>query len=148
MSSSAAAGCAAGGRSLRPVLLSVLPVAGAAAQGDLVGLGDVVGLDRPESFTETLASLPEQVQRVGGGGPRSGAVGISRVLFDEVGLQGGSNFVGRLESLVNGPFPSGVVNHAGEYPHDGLTVQPTLATLITIRPGWDASTRPRGSWPR
>jgi len=103
-------------------------VAGAAAEGDVVRQGDVVGFDGPESFTESLAGLPEQVQRVGGGAPRSGTFGRSPVLSNEVGLQGGCNFIGRLESLVNGPFPSGIVNHAGEYPQDGLTVQPVTGS--------------------
>ncbi len=68
------------------------------AQGDLVGLGDVVGLDGPESCAQALAV-------------RGGTLRISPVFLDEVGLQGCGDFVGRLQRVVDGPIPCGVVNH-------------------------------------
>ena len=67
------------------------------AQGNLVGLGDVVGLDGAESHAQALASLPQQLERVGGGALRGGALRISPVFLYEVGLQGCSDFVGRLQ---------------------------------------------------
>ena len=36
-------------------------------------------------------------------------------LFDEVGLQGGRDFVHRLERLVDGPISSAFVNHGAQY---------------------------------
>jgi hypothetical protein len=81
------------------------------AQGDHVGLGDIVGLDSPQSGTEAPAGLPEELEGVGGGVLRSGAIGISPVLLDEMGLQGGSDFVGCLQRVVDSPVPCGVVNH-------------------------------------
>src|SRR3989442_11221754 len=44
------------------------------AQGDLVRLGDVLGLDRSESLAQALAGLPQQLERVGGGAPDRGAI--------------------------------------------------------------------------
>jgi hypothetical protein len=41
-----------------------------------------------------------------------GAIGISPMLLDEVSLQGSGDFVGRLQRVVDGPVPCGVVNHA------------------------------------
>src|SRR3954454_7715687 len=58
------------------------------AQGDLVGLGDVVGLDGPESCAQALAGLPQQLEGVGGGASRGGTLRTSPVFLDEVGLQG------------------------------------------------------------
>src|SRR6266566_9452662 len=81
------------------------------AQGDLVGLGDVVGLDGPESCAQALAGLPQQLEGVGGGALRGGTLRISPVFLDEVGLQGRGDFVGRLQRVVDGPIPCGVVNH-------------------------------------
>ena len=81
------------------------------AQGDLVGLGDVVGLDGSESHAQALASLPQQLEGVGGGALRGGALRISPVFLDEVGLQGCGDFVGRLQRVVDGPVPCSVVNH-------------------------------------
>jgi hypothetical protein len=66
------------------------------AQGDLVGLGDVVGLDGPQSLAKAFASLPQQLEGVGGRALWGGALRISPVFFDEVGLQGCGDFVGRL----------------------------------------------------
>jgi len=95
-----------------------------AAQGNLVRLGDVVSLDGSQSFAETHASLPEKVERVGERVPRGGALRISPMLFDEVGLKGCSDFVGRLERLVDGPLPSVVVNHTASMPRRWLRPQP------------------------
>jgi hypothetical protein len=66
------------------------------AQGDLVGLGDVVGLDGPQSLAKAFASLAQQLEGVGGRALWGGALRISPVFFDEVGLQGCGDFVGRL----------------------------------------------------
>ena len=72
------------------------------AQGDLVRLGDGASLDGSQPLAETLASLPQELERVGEGALRSGALRISLVLFDEVCLQGRSDLVGRLERLIGG----------------------------------------------
>ena len=40
-----------------------------------------------------------------------GALRISPVFLDEVGLQGCGDFVGRLQRVVGGPVPCSVVNH-------------------------------------
>src|SRR6266576_2158819 len=102
------------------------------AQGDLVRLGDVVGLDGPESCAQALASLPQQLEGVGGGALRGGTLRISPVFLDEVGLQGCGDFVGRLQRVVDGPIPCSVVNHRvsiapprvsgspGTHPPDGI----------------------------
>ena len=81
------------------------------AQGDLVGLGDVVGLDGSESHAQALASLSQQLEGVGGGALRGGALRISPVFLDQMGLQRCSDFVGRLQRVVDGPVPCSVVNH-------------------------------------
>jgi len=81
------------------------------AQGDFVGLGDVVGLDGPQSQAQAFASLPQQLEGVGGGALRGGALRISPVFLDEVGLQGCGDFIGRLQRVVDGPVPCCVVNH-------------------------------------
>src|SRR5690242_13070265 len=80
-------------------------------QGNLVGLGDMVGLDGPQSCAQALASLPQQLEGVGGGALRGGTLRISPVFLDEVGLQGCGDFVGRLQRVVDGPIPCSVVNH-------------------------------------
>jgi len=56
------------------------------AQGDLVGLGDVVGLDGSQSVPQAFARLPQELEGVGGGALGGGALRISPVFFDEVGL--------------------------------------------------------------
>src|ERR1700730_2378879 len=81
------------------------------AQGDLVGLGDVVGLDGPESCAEALASLPQQLEGVGGGALRGGTLRTSPVFLDEVGMQGCGDFYDRLQRVLDGPIPPSVVNH-------------------------------------
>jgi hypothetical protein len=63
-----------------------------------------------------LASLPQELKRVGEGAARSGALWISLVLFDQVCLKGRSDFVGRLERLIDGPLPRDVVHHAAIIP--------------------------------
>jgi len=55
-------------------------------QGDLVGLGDVVGLNGSQSVPQALARLPQELEGVGGGAQGGGALRISPVFFDEVGL--------------------------------------------------------------
>jgi hypothetical protein len=82
------------------------------AQGDLVGLGYVVGLDRSQSLAQALASLPQQLKGIGGGTLRGAALRVSSVFLDEVGLQGCGDFVGRLQRVVDGPVSCCVVNHA------------------------------------
>src|SRR5579875_1588700 len=94
-------------------------------QGDPVGLGDVVGIDGPQSLAQPLTSLAQELKRVAGGTLRGGAVWISPVFLDEVGLQRCSDFVGRLQRMINGPVPCDVVYHAASIPHRG----PHLATL-------------------
>jgi hypothetical protein len=61
------------------------------AQRDLVRLGDVAGLDCSQSLAATLASLPQELERVGEGALRSGALRISLVFFDQVCLNTRSN---------------------------------------------------------
>src|SRR5579863_4879831 len=82
------------------------------AQGDLVGLGYVVGLDGSQPLAQALAGLPQQLEGVAGGTRRRAALRVGAVFLDEVGLQGGGDFVGRLQRLVDGPVPCCVVNHA------------------------------------
>jgi hypothetical protein len=82
------------------------------AEGDLVELGDGVGLDRSQSLAEALASLPKELERVRGRVVGSGAIRISPMLLDEVSLQGCGDLVGRLQSVVDGPVPCGVVSRA------------------------------------
>src|SRR5580704_19769008 len=82
------------------------------AQGDLVRLGNVTGLDGPQPFTQSFAGLPQELERVGSGALRSGAIRISPVLLYEVCLKCRSDFVGCLQRVVDGPVSCGVVNHA------------------------------------
>jgi hypothetical protein len=81
------------------------------AQGDLVGLGDLIGFHCPQPLAEALASLPQQPERVSGSALRGGTLRIGPMFLDEMGLQGCRNFVGSLQSLIDGPVPCGVVNH-------------------------------------
>jgi hypothetical protein len=74
----------------------------------------------PQSLAQTLTSLPQELQRVGEGALRSGALQISLVLFDPVCLKGRSDLVGHLERLIDGPFPSDVVHHAAIIPRARL----------------------------
>jgi hypothetical protein len=101
------------------------------AQGDLVGLGDVVGLDGSQPLAQALASLPQQLKGVGGGALRGGAFWISPVFFDEVGLQGCGDFVGRLQRVVDGPVPCGVVNHAASMARRFLTNTPASSARLS-----------------
>ena len=86
-------------------MLPGLPV----AQGDLVGLGDVVGLDGPQSHAQVLTSLPQQLEGVGGGALRGGAIRISPVSLDGGGLRGCATSVAPFHPLLIGPSPSGAV---------------------------------------
>jgi hypothetical protein len=86
------------------------------AQRDLARLADVASLDGSQSLAETLAGLPQELQRVGEGALRSGALRISLVLFDQVRLKSRSDFIGRHERLINGPVPRDVVHHAAIIP--------------------------------
>jgi hypothetical protein len=63
-------------------------------------------------LAEAFAGLPQELEGVGGGIVGGGAIGISPMLLDEVSLQGSGDFVGRLQRVVDGPVPCGVVNHA------------------------------------
>src|SRR6185437_7267034 len=81
------------------------------AQGDLVGLGDAVCLDRSQSLSQTLPSLPQQLEGVAGRALRGGALRIGAVFLDEVSLECCRDFVGRLQCLVDGSVPCSVVNH-------------------------------------
>ena len=51
----------------------------------------MVGFDGSQPPAQALASLPQQLEGVGGGAPWGGALRISPVFLDEVGLQGGGN---------------------------------------------------------
>ena len=86
------------------------------AQRDLVRLCDAVGVDGPQSLAEALAGLPQEHQGVGGQALRGGALRISPVFLDEVRLEGGGDFVGRLQRVVDGPVACDVVNHAASIP--------------------------------
>jgi hypothetical protein len=86
------------------------------AQRDLTRFGHVARLDGSQSLAETLASLPQELKRVGKCALRSGALRISLVLFDQVCLKSRSDFIGRHERLINGPFPREVVHHAAIIP--------------------------------
>jgi hypothetical protein len=83
-----------------------------AAQRDLVGFGDGLGVDSSEPAAKALASLPQQIERVGGRTPRSSALRVGPMLLDEVRLKGRGDFIGCLERLVDGLVPRSVVNHA------------------------------------
>jgi hypothetical protein len=48
---------------------------------------------------------------------------ISPVLLDEVSLKGRGDFVGRLQRVVDGPVPCGVVNHVASIPRSLRDVQ-------------------------
>jgi hypothetical protein len=86
------------------------------AQRDIVRLGDAVGLDRPEPLAEALASLAQKLERVRGRTPRSCALGICPVLLDQVCLESRSDFIDRLQGLVNGPVPCDIFNHPASIP--------------------------------
>ena len=90
------------------------------AQGDLVRLSDVFGLDRSQSLAEAFAGLPQELERVGGAILDRGAIWISPMLLDEVSLKGRSDLVGCLQRVVDGPVPCGVVNHAASIPRSPL----------------------------
>jgi hypothetical protein len=90
------------------------------AQGDRVRLGDGAGLDRSESFAEALASLPQELERVGGGIAGNCAIRVSPMLLDEVSLEGCGDFVGRLQRVVDGSVPCSVVNHVASIPRRSL----------------------------
>ncbi len=72
----------------------------------------MVGLDGSQPLAQALASLPQQLEGVGGGALRGGSFWISPVFFEEVSLQGCGDFIGRLQRVVDSPVPCGVVNHA------------------------------------
>jgi hypothetical protein len=115
-----------------PLLIVILKLRLPVAQRDLVRLGDVIGLNRAQSFTEALASLSQQLERVGGGILGSAAIRISPMLLDEVSLKGRGDFVGRLECVVDGPVPCGVVNHVASIPrsprYDLMGTPPSAAS--------------------
>ncbi len=96
----------------RPVSRTGAAVESPVTQGDVVGLGDAVGLDSPQAFAQAFASLPQELERVGGATLGSGPLQISSVLLDEVCLKSCSDFVGCLQSVLDGPVSRGVVNHA------------------------------------
>src|SRR5437763_16483836 len=81
------------------------------AQGDLVRLGDVVGLDCGESFAQTLASRPQELERAGGGAQGSGAGRIGPEVMKEVWQHDRRALVGGLGAAVESPHPRGPVTH-------------------------------------
>jgi len=120
------------------------------AQRDLVRFGHVARLDGSQSLAETLASLPQELQRVGEGALRSGALRISLVLFDQVRLKGRSDLVGCLERLIDGPFPRDVVHHAaiiprGRPPQRVRAPSDPSSEVRTCRPSDGPEAMPRAS---
>jgi hypothetical protein len=93
------------------------------AQRDLVRFGDLIRLNRSQPFTEALASLSQQNERVGGGTLGGAAIRISAMLLDEVSLNGCGDFVGRLQGVVDGQIPRGVVNHGANLTSPGSGAQ-------------------------
>src|SRR5262249_32114457 len=65
---------------------------------------------------------------------------ISPVLLDEVRLEGRSDFVGRLQRVVDGPVSCGVVNHAASIAYGPVMPGPCqrhqLPLLPRRRQGW------------
>ena len=80
--------------------------------------------DGSQPLAQVLASLPQQLEGVGGGTLWGGALRISPVFLDEVGLQGCGNFVGRLQGVVDGPVPCSVVNHGASIARVCLRQEP------------------------
>jgi hypothetical protein len=120
------------------------------AQRDLTRLADAASLDGSQSLAETLAGLPQELQRVGKGALRSGALRISLVLFDQVCLKGRSDFIGRHERLINGPFPRDVVHHAaiiprGRPPATSPGTERSQQKVRTCRPSAGPEAMPRAS---
>jgi len=105
-------------RSLLPLtgVLNVAVVGSMVAQRDRVRPGDAVSLDSSQSFAKALASLPQQLERVGKGALGSSALRISAVLLNEVRLKGSGDLVDSLQRMVDSPVLCGVVNHALQYP--------------------------------
>jgi CspA family cold shock protein len=135
-------GCLAKGR--RPAGHQVRLLGHGVAQRDPVRLPDAAGLDGSQSLAQTLTSLPQELERVGGGALRGGALRISLVLFDQVCLKGRRDLVGRLERLVDGPFPRAVVHHAAIIPR-GLP--PPKQVRAPGDPSSDVRTMPLIAWP-
>ena len=71
------------------------------------------------SLAQALAGLPKQLEGSRGGALRGGTLRIGAVFFDEVGLQGCGDFVGRLQRVVDSPVPCCVVNHAASIASSG-----------------------------
>src|SRR5260370_3522767 len=119
-----------------------------AAQGDRVRSGDTVRLDGPQSFTEALPGLPQQLEGVRGGVLRSGTIGIGPVLLDEMCLKGGSDLVGCLQRVVNIAIPRGVVNHTASIPATWLVpkyLAPSRAPAALTAAGIGLPAPPSGS---
>ena len=110
------------GRSHKPERTYPLPLTGMfgsmrlsrplVSQRDLVRWGDGVGLNGSESLAKALASLAQELERVGGRTPRGSALRVGPVLLDKMRLKGRSDFIGRLKRMVDGLVPGSVVNHA------------------------------------
>ena len=111
----------------------------ASAQRYLVGFGDVTGLDGSQAQPQALASLPQQLEGVGRGSLRGGALRISAVFLDEMGLQSGGDLVDRLQRVIDGPVSCCVVNHAASIacPSRPRSRDPRL-TWASPAPGWVA----------
>ena len=92
----------------------------------MVGFGDDVRLDGSESMAKALASLPQEIERVGGGTPRSSALWIGPMLFDEMRLKSSSDFIGSLKGMVDSLVAGSVVNHAGN-----VSTRTTPASSVT-----------------
>lgn len=74
-----------------------------AAQGNLVGLRDVVSLDSPQALANPVASLAQELKRVGGMTLGSRTLQVGLVLFDEVRLKGRSDFIHSFQRVIDGP---------------------------------------------
>ena len=60
---------------------------------------------------QVLASVPQQLEGVGGGLCGAAPSGSAPVFLDEVGLHGCGDFVGGLQHVVAVPIARSVVNH-------------------------------------
>jgi hypothetical protein len=74
------------------------------AQRNIVRTVYNISIDGPQAFAYTFAGLMQQFEGRGGA--------VCRGVMPVDCLHGGGHLVDCLESLVDGPFPSGVVNHA------------------------------------
>ena len=65
-----------------------------------------ISSDWPMLSAKALASLPQELERDGGGALCGGALRISLVLLDEVRPEGRGDLVRRLQGLYGGAVPA------------------------------------------